>query len=180
MNALIHTQTYGYLRLVWILVLVLLVIGCKRDEDDNKQANAAEQSFEQRLARRTFDMVNAHRKSIGVPELKWHDAVNKQCCIHSSNMASGKIEFSHKEVEIRMANLSREINQPINRSGENILQQGEAGLEEMAQRALEAWLSSAAHRANIEERAFNHSALCVAKSADREARFYFTQKFVQL
>jgi uncharacterized protein YkwD len=182
MNTFMATRIYGYMRLVSVLLLALfVVVSCKKDDDkqpDNNANNNAGQTFEQRLARRTFDLVNGHRKSIRIPELKWHDAVNKQCCIHSTNMATGKIEFSHKEFEIRIANLSREINQRINRSGENILQLGEASLEAMAQRALESWLSSAGHRANIEERAFNHSALCVAKATDNT--YYFTQKFVQL
>ncbi len=114
-------------------------------------------------------MVNEHRKSIGKSELVFNDYVRKEAYIHSQNMASGKVTFSHKGFDERFNRLSGFLE--ITTGAENI-----ANGPLNAKHIVNGWLASPPHRKNIEDD-FNLTGIGIAKAPN--GSYFYTQIFVK-
>ncbi len=129
------------------------------------QVNAEADKLESDL----FTLVNAHRASKKLGELKLNDAVKAQALGHSRNMASGEIPFSHKGFNERFNKLETIFNMT---SGSENVANGPAD----AVNILRSWLAVPAYKANVEGD-FNMTGIGVARA--KNGSYFYTQIFVK-
>ena len=113
--------------------------------------------------------INAHRKSKGLNELIWDSKITQQSRNHSIAMALNKVPFSHEGFNQRSSALL-----PWLAIAENVHQN--TGFDDPVAKAIESWLLSPSHKANIEGQ-YTHTGIGIAKSAS--GTIYFTQIFVR-
>lgn len=115
-------------------------------------------------------LINAHRRSRGLPDLQNNDAIRQQSLQHSANMATGKTAFGHNGFEQRVKNFSASVGF-VTASAENV-----AYGSRSARQVVDGWLNSAGHRKNIEG---NYNLTGIGVYADRKGVLYFTQLFAR-
>ncbi|HYG08653.1 MAG TPA: CAP domain-containing protein [Pyrinomonadaceae bacterium] len=125
--------------------------------------------------RRAFDLINAQRRARGESTLVWDAELTRMARLHSENMARQNF-FDH--VDPQGQNMTMRA-----RAGgvcgwraiaENIAYN--SGYDDPAGFAVERWMTSSKHRANLLRQGFTHSGVGVARAAD--GRVFFTQVFV--
>ncbi len=116
------------------------------------------------------EQVNQYRASKKLPPLSIDPRITKQARIHSENMASGKVKFSHDGFEGRAKALAI----PYQSVAENVAYN--MGFSDPVRNAVDGWIKSDGHRKNMEGQ-FNLTGIGIAKNAKGE--YYFTQLFVR-
>jgi uncharacterized protein YkwD len=114
--------------------------------------------------------INAYRASKKLSPLTWNEQIANQARQHSQNMASKKVPLGHQGFQDRI----KAIQIPHSRVGENVAYN--QGYDDPATQAVQSWLKSSAHKANIEG-AYNLTGIGMVK--DAEGRLFFTQIFVK-
>ncbi|NOU17656.1 MAG: CAP domain-containing protein [Bacteroidales bacterium] len=117
---------------------------------------------------RVLELVNAHRKSIGLGELQFNEVIYAEALKHSKDMANGVVPFSHDGFDGRADRL-------MNKVGGNAIAENVASGQPDAESVLESWLESTGHKQNIEG-SYNLTGIGIARSKDGE--LYFTQIFL--
>jgi uncharacterized protein YkwD len=116
--------------------------------------------------------INQYRSSRGLPALKLDPTVSEQARIHSQNMASGRVKFSHDGFDQRARAIGRTI--AFRGVAENVAyNQGYATPD---RQAVQGWIKSAGHHKNIVGQ-YTLTGIGVARNSKGE--FYFTQIFVR-
>ena len=127
------------------------------------------------MALRVFTLVNETRAKQGLSLLAWDEKAALMANSHAGNMAAAGF-FNHQDPQGRNA-VTRARTAGL--SGWRALSENIAynkGYDQPADFAVERWLISAGHRANIMTATFTHTAVGVAVTAD--GRIYFTQVFL--
>ncbi|MEZ2280213.1 MAG: CAP domain-containing protein [Microcoleus sp.] len=114
--------------------------------------------------------INQYRASKKLPPLSIDPRITQQARIHSENMASGKVKFSHDGFEGR----AKAIAIPYQSVAENVAYN--MGFSDPVRNAVDGWIKSDGHRKNMEGQ-FNLTGIGIAKNAKGE--YYFTQLFVR-
>ena len=124
---------------------------------------------------RAFDLINAQRVENGMKPLVWDEQVFHVARLHSESMAHEDF-FAHTNTEgLDAASRARRAGlKGWNALGENISYN--QGFDDPSAFAVERWMQSVKHRANILRAEFTHAGLGVARAAD--GRVFFTQVFV--
>lgn len=117
--------------------------------------------------------VNAHRKSTGRPTLRSDATVAEIARGHSSDMAKGKVGFGHHGLKDRIEQLQKHFE--ITGAAENISRQ--RGKEGRAATAVNSWLESPVHLANIDG---NYDLSGVGAAVSEDGTVFITQIFVKL
>jgi uncharacterized protein YkwD len=127
------------------------------------------------LERRAFDLINAERARKGEAPLVWDAELCRMAEIHSQHMAQQNF-FSHVGPDgMNMENRARAMGlQNWRVLGENIAYN--RGINDPAGFAVQQWMNSEGHRANILNAKFNRSAIGVVRTSD--GRIYMTQVFL--
>ncbi|MGA9995020.1 MAG: CAP domain-containing protein [Pyrinomonadaceae bacterium] len=126
------------------------------------------------LERRAFDLINAQRRAKGESPLVWDADLCRMARQHSQTMASQGF-FNHVGPDgLDTADRARRNGLFWKVLGENIAYN--QGYADPAGFAVERWMVSGKHRANILNPQFNRSAIGVAQSAD--GRVFLTQVFI--
>ena len=126
------------------------------------------------LERRAFDLINAQRRAKGQSPLVWDAELCRMARMHSQTMASQGF-FNHVGPDgLDTADRARMNGLYWKVLGENIAYN--QGYDDPAGFAVERWMISGKHRANILNPQFNRSAIGVAQSAD--GRVFLTQVFI--
>jgi uncharacterized protein YkwD len=127
------------------------------------------------LERRAFDLVNAERRTRGESPLQWDAELSQLARQHSMNMARSN-SLDHRGPDGRdMAERARSMGiRGWRVLGENIAYN--QGFDDPSAFAVERWMGSSKHRANILNRQFTRTGIGVARAAD--GSIYFTQVFV--
>ena len=115
--------------------------------------------------------INQYRQSRKLPPLTLDSRISAQAKIHSQNMASGKVPFSHDGFEQRVSIIRRQI--PYQAAAENVA--FNQGYSNPAEQAVDGWIKSDGHRVNIEGQ-YNLTGVGIVKNAKNE--YYFTQLFI--
>jgi uncharacterized protein YkwD len=125
--------------------------------------------------RRAFELINAERRARGESSLVWDGELTRMARLHSENMARQNF-FDHTDPQGQnMTMRARACGVCGWRAiAENIAYN--AGYDDPAAFAVERWLTSPKHRANLLREGFTHSGVGVARAAD--GRVFFTQVFV--
>jgi len=150
-------------RLFLCIVLVILVSSTIKVFSQNN-SNDSLRVMEAQILK----LINEHRKSIGLGELQFNDAMNAEALKHSQNMAKGIVPFSHDGFDGR-------ANRLMNKIGGNATAENVANGQEDAASAVESWLSSSGHKKNIEGN-YNLTGIGIARGKDGD--LFFTQIFL--
>ncbi|HNV51886.1 MAG TPA: CAP domain-containing protein [Tenuifilaceae bacterium] len=147
----------------YLLITFALVFGLQFQaiSQDNTDVAALELEI--------HNLINKHRVSKGLKELKLNDAIRTEALGHSKNMASGKVPFSHKGFDERFNKLATIFNMS---SGSENVANGPAE----AKTIVEGWLASPKHKENIEGD-FNMTGIGIAQA--KNGTFFYTQIFVK-
>ncbi len=122
------------------------------------------------LEQSVHNQINQYRASQKLPALTRNAAIDNQARIHSQNMANGKVGFGHTGFSQRV----RAIGISYTAAGENVA--FNQGYSDPAKIAVEGWLKSPGHLANIKGN-YNKTGIGVAKSS--KGAIYFTQIFLR-
>ena len=122
------------------------------------------------LEKAVNQQVNQYRASKKLPPLNVDPQISQVSRIHSQNMASGKVKFSHDGFEGRV----KAITVPYQSVAENVAYN--LGYTDPVRNAVDGWIKSDGHRKNMEGQ-FNLTGIGIAKNAKGE--YYFTQIFVR-
>lgn len=114
--------------------------------------------------------VNQHRKEVGLNPLKLSNIESNVAAQHCKNMASGRIPFGHRGLQLRMNIIDRQIG-PITATGENV-----AYGQMSAREVVDGWLQSPDHKKNIEG---NFTLTGIGWTKDAKGMIYYTQIFTR-
>jgi uncharacterized protein YkwD len=138
-------------------------------------APAEPSSAANEIEKRAFDLTNAAREQNGLPPLIWAGDLCAVARAHSENMVRLGF-FSHQAPDgSRMTDRARAGGiAHFKALGENIAYN--QGFDDPGSFAVEHWLLSPGHRANILNSEFRESAIGVFAAAD--GKVYLTQEFI--
>jgi uncharacterized protein YkwD len=127
------------------------------------------------MERHAFELINAERAKNGEAALVWDAELCRMAELHSQHMAQqnffGHVGPDGMDMESRARALGVQGWKVI---GENIAYN--LGFDDPAAFAVQRWMNSAGHRANILNERFARSAIGVVRTA--EGRVYLTQVFL--
>jgi uncharacterized protein YkwD len=124
---------------------------------------------------RAFDLINRERRARGESALVWDAELTRMARLHSENMARQNF-FDHTNPQGENMTMRARACGVCGWSAiaENIAYN--SGYDDPAAFAVQRWLASPKHRANMLRDGFTHSGVGVARAAD--GRVFFTQVFV--
>ncbi|MEH2178777.1 CAP domain-containing protein [Nostoc sp.] len=122
------------------------------------------------LEQSIFNQINNYRISQGLPALTRNAAIDNQVRIHSQNMANGTVPFGHTGFSERV----KATRISYRAAGENVAYN--QGYSDPATIAVQGWLKSSGHLANIRGN-YNLTGIGVAKNS--QGAIYFTQMFIR-
>lgn len=128
------------------------------------------------LEQRVHRLINEQRQRAKLPPLAWREDVARCARDHSRNMAQRDF-FDH--VDPRLGDVDQRLNRfriAWRVCGENIFML--SGYSNPAQVAVQGWMDSPGHRANILEQRFTHTGVGVFYRT-RDQMFYLTQIFIR-
>lgn len=140
------------------IVIIILFSSCRKEEIEQPG-----------IADEIVALVNDYRSGKNLSSLQVSQEATNQAQIHTENMASGATAFGHDGFNDRFDILKSRIG--ARSMGENV-----AKGQQTADQAMEAWINSDGHRANIEGD-FTH--IGVGFATDATGTTYFTQIFVK-
>ena len=128
------------------------------------------------IERRAFEMTNATRLQNGLAPLLWDPALCRMARIHSENMVRGGF-FSHETPDgLHLKDRAHAVGIPHFRVlGENIAYN--QGYDDAGAFAVQRWLNSPGHRANILNSEFEQGA--VGSFVASDGTVYLTQEFIK-
>jgi len=128
------------------------------------------------LEQRVHRLINEQRTRAKLPPLAWHEQVAQAARDHSKNMAERDF-FDHHDP--RLGDVDKRLTRfriPWRACGENIFVL--AGYSNPAQVAVQGWMESPGHRANILTAEFTHAGVGVYYRK-RDKHYYLTQIFIR-
>ncbi|MFM2061685.1 MAG: hypothetical protein RLZZ507_1355 [Cyanobacteriota bacterium] len=117
-----------------------------------------------------FNQINQYRASQNLPALTRNSSIDNQARIHSQNMASGKVAFSHDGFQARVT----AIGIPYSGVAENVAYN--QGSRDPATTAVQGWLKSSGHLTNIKG---NYNLTGIGVASNSKGQIYFTQIFLR-
>ena len=117
------------------------------------------------------ELVNEHRTTLGLTPLALIPEISDIARVHSRDMATGRVAFSHVGFDGRGAEISKSI--PYRTFAENVAMN--YGLRTPGVAAVGGWLESPGHRRNIEG-SFDLTGIGIVRSEDET--YFFTQLFM--
>lgn len=160
------TNTLNSLVAFLLLGLLMLLSSCSKESMAEEQSVPLQTKAEVMAEQELLDLMNEHRNSMGLSDMVFDATANEEAGIHTDYMiAQGDISHDHFEERasrIAAATQAKEITENVAKDFDS------------PQEALEHWLQSPGHRANIEGN-FTHTGISIKKDAQGE--LYFTQIF---
>ncbi|MBR9975902.1 MAG: CAP domain-containing protein [Bacteroidetes bacterium] len=151
------------------LLLVLLLVSCT--EDDGPIAPPVDPGIVE-VEARVLLLIKQYRGDNGLAPFAISDVITTQARNHSRAMADGTVPFSHDGFPERVEAIKKEIN--IAGAGENVAMN--SGYTDPARAAVDAWIKSDSHRANIQGD-YDLTGVGVAQSS--RGGYYLTQIFAK-
>ncbi|MFN6483566.1 MULTISPECIES: CAP domain-containing protein [unclassified Nostoc] len=122
------------------------------------------------LEQSIFNQINNYRVSQGLLALTRNPAIDNQAIIHSQNMANGTVSLGHTGFSERI----KAIGISYTGAGENVA--FNQGHNDPAKIAVQGWLNSPGHLANIKG---NYDQTGIGVSSNSKGEIYFTQIFLR-
>jgi len=155
------------IRKLWIGILFMFVIIAI------SQCNKITGLDESEVERRVMQLINEHRESLQLDQLRWDETLAGQCRQHSNNMAEGNIPVGHTGFDQRVVVIRDAIPGSL-AFGENVALI--SGWSDPTDIVVDEWLNNPDHRKNIEGD-YNLTAVGVAIGDSKE--YFLTQIFVK-
>jgi uncharacterized protein YkwD len=152
-----------------ILVVSALLLFCSEKKSSTPNSPTTN---EDPIAAQVHQLINAYRVSIGLPTLTLNETISRQARAHSQNMAGGVTPFSHDGFDGRVSAIAESIE--LQSAAENVAYN--QGYDNPAQTAVDGWLESPGHKANIEG---DYSLTGIGVALNTAGEYYFTQIFVK-
>ncbi|WP_066382953.1 MULTISPECIES: CAP domain-containing protein [unclassified Anabaena] len=140
-----------------------------REQSNSGSSRGGSNSNTASIEQSVFEQINEYRASIGLPALSRNSAIDEQARIHSQNMASGKVPFSHQGFDQRV----KAIGIAHKSASENVAYNQD---RDAATRAVQSWLKSSGHLANIKS---NANTTGVGVAVNGRGVVYLTQIFMR-
>ncbi|MBD2458664.1 CAP domain-containing protein [Nostoc sp. FACHB-87] len=125
-----------------------------------------------KLEAEVFTQINQYRASLGLPALTRNSTIDNQARTHSQNMAQGRVAFGHDGFGARIQAIAVTI--PYSAAAENVAYN--QGYSNPATQAVQGWLRSPGHLANIKG---NYNLTGVGVAVNSRGAVYFTQIFIR-
>lgn len=119
-----------------------------------------------------FNQINSYRNSQGLPALQNVSYISQVSREHSANMASGAVTFGHTGFSDRVAKIKIQV--PLTSAAENVAYN--QGYSDPATQAVQGWLKSSGHLANIRG---NYTKTGIGVAVNSQGAYYFTQIFIK-
>lgn len=163
-------------KLSCFLILMSLLASCGDGFEKQKKKTYRSQDGQEidtfSLNQQYLELVNQHRIALKLRPLTYNPIVEEIALSHSKGMASHGRPFGHVGFNIRCRRLKNRLGQ-IKLCGE-IVAMGQKDIKSV----FKAWMDSPKHREELEQEAFTHTGLGIAKDV-RGVR-YWTQMFVEI
>jgi uncharacterized protein YkwD len=150
-------------------LLLLFLVSCT--EDDGPVTPPVDPGIME-IEARVHTLINQHRVEQGYAPLTLSDIITTQARRHSTNMADGSVLFSHDGFQERLDEIKKQID--IGGAGENVAMN--SGYTDPAKVAVDGWIKSAGHLANIEG---NYDLTGIGVTQNSTGTWYLTQIFVK-
>ena len=121
------------------------------------------------LEKSVFTQINQYRAKRGLGQLNLSEKISQQARIHSQNMATGKVPFSHQGFERRVMAIPLKYSS----AAENVAYN--TGYSNPANEAVSGWLKSPGHLKNLQGK-YNLTGVGVA--TNEQGQVYLTQIFL--
>lgn len=161
----------NFLKLTVLFLLLIPVSSCSSGSDSeptSKPPSVAKYTYNS-LEIETLNLINIYRKSIGLNSLEKNDYVSVKAEEHSNYMIS-KNALSHDNSSTRFQNI-------IDNIGALKVAENTAYNYNIGQDAVNAWVASPGHKANIEGD-YTHFGISIRSNA--EGKKYYTNIFVKI
>lgn len=157
-----------------LTLLSVTVAGAQRGRRITRQTASApdRQTGDESLRRmeaEVLDLVNTHRRKLGLQALQPDSNLTMLARQHSQNMASGRVSFGHDGFSARSKTYGKTVGVFVGGMAENV-----AYNSENAGAVMENWLKSAGHRTNIEG---DYKFIGIGIARNPSGNLYFTQIF---
>ncbi|OQX97288.1 MAG: hypothetical protein B6I20_12955 [Bacteroidetes bacterium 4572_117] len=146
-----------------LTIYLVSICSCNKNSDSGISQSAYDKEI--------FNLINAHRQSIGLASLEYNDEIWKGAYGHSKNMADGTVDFGHVGFSERVSGIRTNMGLAGGSSSENV-----AMGYSSANAVVSGWLNSTGHKDNIEGD-FTYSAVSAVKSEN--GQYYYTQIFIR-
>ena len=153
-----------------LTLVCVAILGCTTSRKITQREAVSPQLLQ--LERKVYHLINQYRMSKNLPPLTTDETITQQARIHSHAMAKRKVPFGHGGFGGRVKEISRHF--PYRTAAENVAYN--KGYPDCVQQAVQEWLKSTYHRANIRG-SYRLTGIGVAKN--QEGGYYFTQIFWQ-
>jgi uncharacterized protein YkwD len=152
-----------------LLFFILTLPGCSGQPHSTARNPEIKSPSVAPLEEEILGYVNEYRLSRNLPILQSNDIISAEAEMHSFNMASKKVPFSHDGFEERVQNINTKFG--ITRASAENVAYGKIS----ARQAVDFWLKSAGHHKNI---VGNYAFTGVGISRNNEGTIFFTQIFI--
>jgi uncharacterized protein YkwD len=164
--------------LVVLFMISITTISCTKDADDvpvNPETTTTTPTTTtnpnySEIELEIVKLINEHRVSVGLKDLKINDFMSNQARNHNEYMIK-KGDISHDNFDTRYAVITKELGSGY--MGENVAKQ-----QKTAKEVFGAWLNSKGHKENIEGDKYTTTGIAV--TADANGALYFTNIFFGL
>jgi uncharacterized protein YkwD len=119
-----------------------------------------------------FKQVNDYRVSQGLAPLQQVSYISDVARQHSANMASGAVAFGHDGFSARVTQIRTQMT--VSAAAENVAYN--QGYSDPATTAVQGWLNSSGHLANIRG---NYTKAGLGVAVNSKGEYYFTQIFIR-
>jgi len=161
------------LRVLLLVAIVFTMNSCSSDSSENTSTSASTQKAMTYTYNsgeiETMALINAYRVSIGLNELKEINHISYKSEEHDHYMIANNV-VNHNDFVSRSENIMEVL-------GAKSVSENIAYNYNSPQAALDAWLKSASHKANIEGN-FTHFGLSIRVNAD--GKKYYTNIFAKI
>lgn len=155
------------MKFLFILAVSAFITSCGK----NSESMTHEEYQELELQSEYLNLVNAHRRDMGLRSLKYSKEIEEVAKGHSLNMALKKVFFGHSGWKNR-------CNEIRNYLGGNACSEIVAMGQQDTKAVFDAWLNSPSHRASIEDSRYTHTGLGFAVNS--KGVIYWTQLFLDV
>lgn len=160
-----------------LLVLSLLGIltscgGSSSSSSKSSPSRAPSETISPLKVDEYLELVNAHRKRLGLRVLESTPVIQEVAEEHSKNMAMGYQRFGHNGWKLRCQEVKASL------GGGNMCGEIVAWGQKTPRAVFNAWLGSRSHRLTIEGNRYTHTGLGFMRS--RSGEIYWTQIFLEL
>lgn len=145
--------------------------GSTTGSGSNSDAGSSTGTTNQTMTEEFMELINNHRVSIGLLPLIHNDSMALIAEGHSVDMASGSVAFGHGGFSERCSEARAAL------GGGNLCAENVAMGQKTATAALNAWMNSSGHKANIEQARATHTGFGFKKNSS--GTYYWTQIFLE-